>query len=247
MLPPVFYAEPESCKGDIIKLSAAESHHAKSVLRLGAGQILMIVDGVGNAYRGEITGSSSGKRIDVAVHTRVRNWGEATVKLTLAAGLSTASKFDTVVQKGTELGAARFVGLVCDKSKVKLEESKRIKSRKTRLEKVALAAMKQCRRSYRPEVVLPVSFDEFLKETDPDSLNVMFHPEGQQLDKVLLDPDVRRVTALVGPESGFSDDEVDLARAADYQIISLGPRVLRTETAGPVACALLMNLCGDLI
>jgi 16S rRNA (uracil1498-N3)-methyltransferase len=247
MLPPVFYAEPDSCNGDIIKLSTAESHHAKSVLRLGRGQILMVVDGAGNAYRGEITGSSSGKTVDVAVHTRIRNWGEPMVKLTLAAGLSTGSKFDSIVQKGTELGVVRFAGLVCEKSKVKLEDSKRIKSRKTRLEKVTLAAMKQCRRSYRPEVAIPVDFEEFIKETDSDSLNVMFDPDGQQLSKLVFETDVRRVIALVGPESGFSAEEVDLATAAGFQVISLGPRVLRTETAGPVACALLMNLCGDLI
>lgn len=247
MLPPVFYAEPDSCNGEVIRLSAAESHHATSVLRLGCGRILIVVDGAGNAYRGEITGASLGKRVDVAVHTRIRNWGEATVKLTLAAGLSTGSKFDTIVQKGTELGVVRFAGLVCDKSKVKLEDSKRIKSRRTRLEKVALAAMKQCRRSYRPETALPVDFEEFMKETDSESLNVMFHPVGQQLSKLVIETDVRRVTALVGPESGFSADEVDLAVTAGYQVVSLGPRVLRTETAGPVACALLMNLCGDLI
>jgi len=247
MLPPVFFAEPESCNGDIIRLSTAESHHATSVLRLGCGRILIVVDGAGNAYRGEITGSSSGKKVEVAVHTRIRNWGEPTVKLTLAAGLSTGSKFDTVVQKGTELGVVRFAGLVCEKSKVKLEDSKRIKSRQTRLEKVALAAMKQCRRSYRPEVAIPVDFKEFMKETDCDSLNIMFHPDGQQLNKLVFKTDIRRVTALVGPESGFSADEVDLAASVGYQVVSLGPRVLRTETAGPVACTLLMNLCGDLI
>lgn len=249
MLPPVFFAEPECCKVDIIRLSAAESHHATSVMRLGCGQIVMVVDGAGSAYRGEITGRPSGKIVEVSVHSRLRNWGEPAIKLTLAAGLSTASKFDAVVQKGTELGVGRFVGLVCEKSKVKLEDPKRIKSRKTRLENVALAAMKQCRRSYRPEVALPVNFDDFMKETDPDSLNVMFHPppDGQQLGKLDIAPDLRRVTALVGPESGFSADELDLAIGAGYEVISLGSRVLRTETAGPVACALLMNLCGDLI
>ena len=86
-----------------------------------------------------------------------------------------------------------------------------------------------------------------MKETDSDSLNIMFHPVGQQLSKLVIETGVRRVTALVGPESGFSADEVDLAASVGYQVVSLGPRVLRTETAGPVACTLLMNLCGDLI
>lgn len=247
MLPPVFYANPEACSQDLISLSTPESHHALKVMRLSLGALVVVVDGVGNACRGEVAHVRNRKTVEVAVHSRIRNFGEPMVRLTLAAGLSTGSKFDSVVEKGTELGVVRFAGILCQKSKIKLDDPSRVKSRKTRLEKVALAAMKQCRRSYRPDISIPVGLDDFLAETDPESLNLIFHPGGARFEQLAINPDIRRASALVGPESGFTDEEVQRAVGVGYQQVSLGQRILRTETAGPIVSALIMNRLGDLI
>ena len=178
----------------------------------------------------------------------IRNFGEPAVVLTLAAGLSVGSKFDTVVQEGTELGVKRFVPIISERSKVKLDDPRKASAKTRRLERVALAAIKQCRRSYRPDISLPVSFAEYMKQADSEDLKLIFQPGDRvpSLEQIRVDAQTKRITALVGPESGFTPDEVDLAGKAGFILVSLGPRILRTETAGPVACALVMNMLGEL-
>ena len=149
----------------MIALPAAEAHHAVAVMRLQEGERVIVVDGCGMAVRGEIVRASK-NRVDVKPHADIRNFGEPSVRLTLAAGLSAGEKFDTVVEKGTELGVKRFVPIISEKSRVKLAEPSKAAARRTRLEKVALAAMKQCRRSYRPEIATPLTLRQFLEETE---------------------------------------------------------------------------------
>lgn len=246
MEPPIFYAPPIGPDDDIIQIPKEESHHLSNVLRLKPSAIVIVVDGLGMACKGEVVevGKSTST---VRIHSRQRNFGEPAVRLTLAAGLSAGSKFDSVVQKGTELGVKRFVPVITERSKVNIEDPKRARSRVTRLEKVALAAMKQCRRSYRPDIASPSSMREFLKETHHESVNLIFHPtpRAKSLEDIPLGPELKRVVLFVGPEAGFSDTEVELAMGAGYQPVTLGPRVLRTETAGPVVCALVMQVLGE--
>lgn len=244
---PVFYAPPENVVKDTITLPDAESRHAVGVMRLKRGDLVMVVDGLGTAYQGEIR-TAGAKGVGVYVHSQLRNYGEPSFRLTLAAGLSAGEKFDTIVEKGTELGVKRFVPVVTVKSKVKLEEPKRIKNRVNRLERVALAAIKQCRRSYRPDISPPITLVEFLNQFDPEAMNLIFAPEKTAipLDKVSINRDLKRVNLLVGPESGFSPDEIEMAVKVGFTPVSLGPRILRTETAGPAVCALIMYLMGEL-
>lgn len=244
---PIFYAPPESIVENIVKLDSKESHHAAKVMRLALGSPVIVVDGVGTAWRGAIAKLTGRKGVEIRLHSEIRNFGEPTALITLASGLSTGYKFDTVVEKGTELGVKRFVPVITSKSKVKFDDSKRAKSRKTRLEKVALAAIKQCRRSYRPEISLPINLSGFLDETDPESLNLIFHPcESARPLAEMLGESARRISILIGPEAGFSPDEFEAAQQVGYVAVSMGPRILRTETAGPAAVALVMNALGEL-
>jgi 16S rRNA (uracil1498-N3)-methyltransferase len=247
MEPPVFYAPPEQLSSEVIDLPSEEARHALAVLRLRPGTLVMVVDGLGNACRGEISFGSK-NRASVRIHSRRRDFGEPAVRVTLAAGLSTSAKFDDTVAKGTELGVKRFVPIISEKSKVRIEDPSRARARVTRLEKVALAAMKQCRRSYCPEISVPQNLPIFLKEIDAESLNLIFVPSGQSrpFNTTPIDPGVKRVTILVGPESGFSEEEAALAISAGFLPVSMGMRILRTETAGPVACALVMFRLGEL-
>lgn len=246
---PIFYAPPENKAGDMLVLPDDEAHHALRVMRLGVGEKIIVIDGLGTAYRGEIrSGSTRGGSVEVVLRETLHNFGEPFVRLTLAAGLSTGSKFDTVVEKGTELGVRRFVPVITERSKVKIDDPDRAIERVHRLEKVALAAAKQCRRAFRPEVAPPTSLDAFLSQVDRDGMNLLFHtaPGALSLDRLSLKPNAPRVSLLVGPESGFSETEAARAMASGYTPVSLGPRILRTETAGPVVCALVMNALGEL-
>ncbi len=248
MEPAIFYADPSRITEAGVVLPKTEAHHAAKVLRLKKGDLVIVVDGLGNAHRGSISRLGRSGIVDVTFHSLTRNFGEPNAVLTLASGLSTGHKFDTIVEKGTELGVKRFVPVITEKSTVKIDDPRRARTKVSRYEKVALAAMKQCRRSYRPEIASPVSFKDYLNEIDSGSLNLIFHPAASatNLDDIAFEPGLKRVLIMVGPESGFSANEVALAIDLGVKPVNLGRRVLRTETAGPVACALIMNKLGEL-
>jgi 16S rRNA (uracil1498-N3)-methyltransferase len=139
------------------------------------------------------------------------------------------------------------VPLLTEKSKIIVDEPKRVKAKVTRWRKVALASMKQCRRSYIPEVVMPTALPDFLEQHDVANTGLVFHPGKGSI--ALADADLgqvpKRVILLVGPESGFSDGEVEAAGEVGFAAISLGRRILRTETAGPAVVALVMARLGE--
>ncbi len=252
MLPPLFYISLESVSGEaetgqVVSLPTAEAKHLVKVMRLTAGALVILIDGLGMAYRAEVAKVGT-KSVTARIHNAIRDFGEPTIRLTLAAGMSVGSKFDSVVQRGTELGVKRFIPLLTEKSKVALSDPKRARSRQNRLEKVALAAIKQCRRSCVPEIALPTTFEEFLVQHDSETPGLIFHAgEGaQSLDSLAFEPTLRRITLVVGPESGFSGDEVSRAVGAGFLQVGLGKRVLRTETAGPAVVALIMQRLGEL-
>ena len=133
MLAPIFYAPPQNRTEDIIVLPASEGRHAKNVMRLTRGAPVIVVDGLGTAYRGELTSGPRSKQVTIRVHTESRHFGEPLIRLTLAAGLSAGYKFDEIIEKGTELGVTRFVPLITAKSRIKLDDPKRISSRRSPL------------------------------------------------------------------------------------------------------------------
>jgi len=230
----------------MISLPKTEAHHAASVMRLKRASLVVVVDGFGNAYRSELV-HVTGKKVTARIHAEQRNFGEPGVRLTLASGLSAGHKFDTTVEKGTELGVKRFVPILAERSKIRMDDPKRAGARVKRLERVALAAMKQCRRSYRPDIALPTNLSAFLKEQEESDLKLLFHlsPQATTMEQVDVASNPKRITMLIGPESGFSAEEVDQACAAGFCQVGLGQRILRTETAGPVAVALLLQKLGE--
>ena len=249
MQPPLFYAPPDSITDNMIVLPSSEARHAATVLRLTQGSLVIVIDGLGTAYRGEISRlKPRAGTVEIQIHDVIRGFGEPAVRLTLAIGLSTASKLDTIVEKGTEIGVSRFVPLLTEKSKVRLEDEKKAHNKTRRLERVALAATKQCRRSYRPDIAEPRRLDEFLEETVEDTVKLCFDAgeSALPLDQTPVDHLPKRATILVGPESGFSPSEVRTATSRGFQLVHLGRRVLRTETAGPLAAALVLYRLGEL-
>jgi len=248
MEPPVFFAPPDAVDGDTVTLSKEEAHHARNVLRIKEFAQVIVVDGMGTAYRGSLNGSKGRKEVTVKIQNVIRNFGEPFVKLTLAAGFSEGYKFDYVVQQGTEVGASAFIPVLTEKSKFKMDNPVKAASRIKRLERVAMSAMKQCRRSYCPKISPITRLDEFIKSVDRGALNLVFHPDVSPKNLNSKDQirEFKSVNLLVGPESGFSDNEVEKAVAAGFKTVTMGKRLMRAETAAPVACALVLNWLGEL-
>lgn len=227
---------------DIIYLSGTEARHASKVLRLPVGEIVRLIDGQGEAEICEIA-KITAARIECRVIKKVRNSGEASLSVTLAAGLSQASKFDSIIEKGTEVGVREFVPLITEKGKVKLDKPGVVTRKMNRWQRVGEAAAKQSGRSILPFINEPISLEEFLEKSDSQS-TILFHPDGIQITASEICSNIKgnEITVITGPESGFSPDEISSVLRKNCAVYSLGDRVLRAETAGIVFSALAIYL-----
>ncbi|MBN2226566.1 MAG: 16S rRNA (uracil(1498)-N(3))-methyltransferase [candidate division Zixibacteria bacterium] len=242
----VFYVLPDRVGTEAILIDGQEAHHLQKVMRMKKGEPIMVVDGIGNAFRCEIEKLEK-KVVTAKILTRSRNFGEPLTRVTLAAGLSVGYKFDDVIQRATELGVARFVPLITEKSKVKIEDEKKAKAKVNRWNKVAVASIKQCGRAYLPAIETPVTLTRFLETHEDLGRVLLFDPNsgGVAVQQLELTRENGGLTVLIGPESGFSRAEVDLACVRGAQIVSLGGRILRTENAAPTALAVIMYTLGE--
>jgi len=235
-----FIYSPDHIDGQYITISDVEANHAVSVLRLGKGDRVRLIDGSGVAHICEIADASK-KAVSCRLIKSIKNSGESRLTLTLAVGLSTQSKFDLVVEKGTEAGVRSFVPLLTEKGKVKLGDTAAIRRKMARWDRVCRAAVKQSNRSLFPTIAEPTELGAYIAGLDAGS-SVLFHPDGDSMDlaAVLGGLSSEELTVIVGPESGFSPGEVRKVREHGIPIISAGDRILRTETAGIILPALLI-------
>ena len=237
--------------GERVALGPEESRHLRDVLRLRPGDEAHIFDGAGREYRCEVVEASRGSAV-VEVREPVEPPSpESPLALTLAVALLKGEKFDLVVQKAAELGAARVVPVVTARADVRPRDAADLARRTARWRRVALEAAKQSGRARVPEVAEPAGLAPFVASGADASGPRLFFSErgGATLAEGLETPRPPAgpaATALVGPEGGWEDEEIALARGAGWSIVTLGGRTLRAETAAIVVCALLQHLRGDL-
>ena len=232
-------------------LSEEESRHLRDVLRLRAGDEAFVFDGEGREFAcvvSEPGGRRGAARLEVRGRVEPPS-PESPLRLTLAVALLKGEKFDLVVQKATELGVARVAPVLTMRADVRPRDAGDSSKRVERWRRLALEAAKQSGRARVPSVVEPQSFEAFVKdEAVGDSLRVMFAERGgvglDGLPRGSAAP--TSVAALVGPEGGWEDEEIELARAHGWSVVTLGGRTLRAETAAVAVCALLQHLFGDL-
>jgi 16S rRNA (uracil1498-N3)-methyltransferase len=205
------------------------------------GDQITLFDGYGGEYEASIHDSGkNGVIVDIGKFCPIER--EPAVTVCLAQGLASGDKMDTVLQKAVELGVTRFQPLATRKSVVRLTEE-RATRRALHWQQVAIAACEQCGRNQLPEVLEVDDINEWLvKRTQ--GLRLMLTPNAPQRLADLSRPS-EGLTLLVGPEGGLSDDEERLALDMGYTPVRLGPRVLRTETAGLAALAAIQVLWGD--
>ena len=249
-----FYAPPESflhTPGEVT-LSEEESRHLRDVLRLRAGDAAQVFDGEGREFLCVVRdagGRKSGATLEVR-GTAEPPSPESPLELTLAVALLKGEKFDLVVQKATELGAARVVPVETRRADVRLRDERDTLKRVERWRRLALEAAKQSGRASVPAVEEPVAFTHLVSGGPrAQEARVLFaEGGGAPLDSLLTAEGARpaAVAALVGPEGGWDEEEIELARAHGWHVVTLGGRTLRAETAAITVCALLQHLFGDL-
>jgi 16S rRNA (uracil1498-N3)-methyltransferase len=248
-----FYAPPDSFAGEgAVVLSAEESRHLRDVLRLRAGDEAYVFDGEGREFSCVVVGDGGRKGLaSLEVRGRAEPpCAESPLELTLALALLKGEKFDLVVQKATELGASRVAPVLTARSDVRPRDARDTERRVERWRRLALEASKQSGRARVPTVSEPQTFERLVaRESDEGARRLLFSERGGAgLGPVVGELTARpaSVAALVGPEGGWDDEELSLARAHGWTLVTLGGRTLRAETAAITVCALLQHAFGDL-
>lgn len=258
----VFVARPLAA-GTEVPLDEGASTHVARVLRLKAGAALVLFDGSGADYAGRIIAiGRAGVRIEVG--ERSDGLGESPLAVTLVQGVSRGERMDWTLQKVTELGVRRIVPVLAARSVVRLDE-RQSAAKLRHWRAIVTAACEQSGRSVLPELAAPVDFATWLTGPRGDGLRLRLDPAapvslaaidatpgshaGLKLSPVAVDLKQSPVAVdlLVGPEGGLDDEEIRIADASGFVPVRLGPRVLRTETAGVVALAVLQARWGDLL
>ena len=218
-------------------LTPEVAHHLR-VRRIELGDTFPIFDGKGqvaNAKLLSLSGKSGSAQLS-EIRTDIHR--ETPYAITLAQGLAGGDKMDWIVEKAIETGAQVIAPLQCERSILKLTRSSdqdRAQKRLTHWKGIIQAACEQCDRTVLANLEPIQTFDEYLKATKP-ALKLLLSPDAtQSLYSVLMENDPQDVVLMIGPEGGHSPEEEARAQAAGYRIVSLGERVLRTETAGVVA------------
>lgn len=231
-----FFAPPDAVSEDGIVLGEEEARHAGKVLRLSVGERILVVDGAGATHEVELD-SVSGKRVSGRILSTEWNTGEPHSELHIAlAILHQPARWETFLEKAVELGCTRITPMITART-----QQGRLKAR--RLESIMISALKQCERSRLPQLDEPTPLVDLLSLEG--SLRAICHEalaDGSSLAELLsgnegLSAGPRRV--LIGPEGGFSEEEVALAREAGWTPVWLGSRRLRAETAAMLAASVL--------
>ncbi len=227
-------------------IDGPDAHHLRVVLRSKPGDWIDVLDGRGKAYRARVVELEQG-RVYIALESALPEPPGGIPEIILAQGYLKDKKMDDLVRPLTELGIARWVPVMARRS-IPAPDDKRLQSRYARWQKISLEAVKQCGRRRPMTIDPPTSLVEALKKAGSCDVKLVFWEGLSESDNAPLSPvaEPKSVFALVGPEGGFDQDEVELALQAGFVAKSMGPRILRAETAALAAAVLLQSIFGDM-
>jgi len=237
-----FFIPPEGVEGDRIRLDGDLLRHIRKVLRLGTGDQILLLDGVGNHYLGQINELTPGSGQALIIEQWFER--EKNLPVRLIQSLPKGEKMELILQKGCELGVNRFSPVFSERSVPEFDQG-RGEKKLQRWRKIIAEAARQCRRPILP-ICDPVQEFGQVISTCREELKLMLWEDGSvALVERLPEKRPAGVAVLVGSEGGFGRDEVDRAKAAGFLPVSLGPRILRAETSGFAVTAVLEYLYGD--
>ena len=229
------------------RVSGEELEHMRRVLRLRPGDQVTLFDDQGWEHEGVIRVYTD-EIGEVEILSSFRPERESPLEITLAQALGKGEKMDWVVEKATELGVRRIAPFFSSRTVPRLDRE-RLERRKSRWEKIALAAVKQSGRGRIPEIVLAGDFTELIGRSWECQLKLFFWEgeSGQKLTQIRRERErLDSVLLVIGPEGGFSAEEASEAKRCGFQPVSLGRRILRTETAALAALSIVQCLWGDI-
>lgn len=238
-----FYVSADQLAEKEVFISGGDVNHIKNVLRLEVGDWIVACDGNGTDYVSRIQSICSDEVV-TSIEKVQPTGTELPVRITLFQGMPKKDKLELIIQKAVELGACEIVPVMTKRTVVKLSEEKKINKRLERWQSIAYAAAKQCDRGIIPTVHKPVSYEEALAMADQLDYNVIPYElqTGMEEARKIVDQACkqRSLGIFIGPEGGFEPEEVERAMTRNIHPMTLGKRILRTETAGMALLSILM-------
>ena len=244
-----FFTPKELINGDVAKIIGDDVKHIYKVLRISEGEKVVLNNCEGAEYLAKVTNVSK-QEVLLEIIEKLDLNNESDIKIYLFQGLPKSQKMDLIVQKGTELGITEFIPTITHRVDVKLKGEKL-----DRLNRIALEAAKQSKRSIVPRVIEPLEFEDVLGKINDLDLFIVPYENAENFGvKTLINKirseekasDIKSVGIFVGPEGGIEEEEIEKLKEKGAHIVTLGKRILRTETAGFVATALIQYELSDL-
>lgn len=223
-----------------LSLAEPQSHYLSKVLRMQAGRELILFNGEGGQYNAEISAVHK-KHVDVLVKKFSSENNQSHLHLELAIGVSRGERMDWVLQKATELGVTKITPLMTERTEVKLG-GERADKKMEHWQHILISACEQCQRNLLPELSEPENYSDWITRCNAELKFVLHHRDSKGLPQ---DTSTQSVALLIGPEGGLDEDEIAQAITQGFSPLTLGPRVLRTETAPVAAISLVQYLWGD--
>ena len=223
-------------------IAGADALHIAKALRMRPGEALALCDGKGTDFEGVLE-TVTDRQVTVRITVSRPSQAEPTLAVTLYQGLPKGDKMDWIVQKAVELGVTAVVPVATRRSVARLEG--KADKKQERWQRIAAEAAGQCGRGILPAVERPLSWNQALSRLSGEPALVFYEGGGRPL-RELVTPSTRRLSVFVGPEGGFDPEEIDAIRRQGGGVATLGPRILRCETAPLAALTLLMHLSGNM-
>jgi 16S rRNA (uracil1498-N3)-methyltransferase len=243
-----FFIDPSSAARPLVSIKGSEAHHIKNVLRMKPGDSLKLFDGTGFEYEAVLV-SVSAKNVAVEIQRKIEATAQPGVHIIVAQAFLKEKKMDDLVRKLCELGASRWIPFFSQRS-IARPDRKRLAGRSQRWMRIATEAAKQCRRIDALQIGDALSFEEILDFSNSCDLKVVFwENESSPLSRDRLSEAAnpfKKILIMLGPEGGFSEQEIKLVQESGFISAGLGPRILRAETATIAAVALVQYLFGDM-
>jgi 16S rRNA (uracil1498-N3)-methyltransferase len=240
---PRLLLEATPSPGSEARLSAEQSHYLVRVLRLSQGAPVQVFDGQGRRFRAHLLDASPRSAL-LGIDEELPATPESPLRITLAQCVSAAEKMDWTIEKAVELGVWAIQPLLSKRSVVRLD-AQRSRKRAEHWQRLIVAACMQCGRDRVPALAAPIALEDWLDCRDRSIPGLVMDP-GASASLSAIGTRFDAIDLLVGPESGLDGSEIAAAREAGFDTMRLGPRVLRTETAGLAAITVLQSRFGDL-
>lgn len=236
------YTDQSLSTGQEVLLDSATSRHLITVLRLKAGDQVTLFNGQGGEFLSELSQCSAKKAaVTVTEYSPINR--ESPLHIHLGIGLSRGDRMDWVIQKATEAGVSEITPLYTEHTEVKLKGD-RSEKKMRHWQQISVSASEQCYRTKLPEIHSPLALEAWINNVKAEKKLVLHHRSKDSISE--LSQQVASSTALlIGPEGGLSPKEIQQAEASSFAPLTLGPRVLRTETAPVIAIGILQSLWGD--